>query len=53
MAPRKPRRGRGSMADFGLDPVSAAKKRIEVCERFGMTIDPRDVQIVADAEKEK
>lgn len=33
-----------------LDPVKAARTRIESCERFGMTVDPRDVAIVAAAE---
>lgn len=33
------------------DPVLAARKRIEACERYGMPVDPRDQEIVAKASK--
>lgn len=46
---RKRTTSRKTMAQAGLDPVSAARKRIEVCKRLGMAVDPRDEQIVEEA----
>lgn len=43
---RQPARSGTTMAELKLDPVSAARKRIEVCERYGMAQDPRDIAIV-------
>lgn len=43
------KRTKGTMAQLGLDPVTAAKKRIAVCEQFGLDVDPRDVEIVEAA----
>jgi hypothetical protein len=39
------------MESLGFDPVSAAKQRIDACERYGMEVDPADVTLVARAER--
>lgn len=48
---RRSSSGRTSMAAAGYDPVSAAKQRIEASKRLGMSIDPADLKIVAEAER--
>lgn len=42
---------RGTKKDIWGSPAKAAQQRIDMCERYGLEVDPRDREIVARDEQ--